>query len=120
MNPRLVNLQWGDGEYPFALNIGQIRELEAVKNIGIGALYERLISGAWYGDDAYHIIRLGLIGGGMTPTEALRKCETYVLDRPFAEGRPFALTVLRACLFGVQDEKKEPVGESATASPPTE
>lgn len=107
-----ITLVWGDGEYPFALNIGQVRELEAIKQTGIGAIYQRLISGAWYGDDAYHVIRLALIGGGMTPTDALQKCQTYVLDRPFNESIPIALAIVMHRFVGI-DEKKDQVSETA-------
>lgn len=116
MQPSVVTLAWADGEYPFALNIGQVRELEAIKNIGVAALYSRLTDGAWYGDDAYHIIRLGLIGGGMTPAEAMRKCETYVLDRPLAESVPFATAILMHRLFK-QFEGKAEASETDEATP---
>lgn len=119
MNPRVITLQWGDGEYPFAINIGQARELEALQKIGIGAIYQRMVAGLWHIDDAYHVIRLGLIGGGMVPTEALRLCQVYVLDRPFAEAQQFAIAVLLACLYGA-DEKKALVSESEAAAPLTE
>lgn len=112
MKAREIILHWGRGDTPFALNIGQVRELEALRNIGVGALYQRLMDGTWFVDDAYHVIRLALIGGGMTPVEALNLTQTYVLDRPFAENQPIALTILLACLFG-NGEKKEEVGSEA-------
>lgn len=116
-----VTLTWGDGDYPFALRIGEVRELEALRNIGIGALYGRLMGGEWWGDDAYHVIRLGLIGGGMTPVEALRKCQTYVLERPLAENVPFARVVLLAAFHGAEDSGgKAEVAEGGPATHATE
>lgn len=120
MNPRLVHLVWADGEYPFALNIGQVRELEGLQKIGIGAILNRLIGNDWFLDDIYHVIRLGLIGGGMSPEDAYRKVKEAVADRPFAEMRPFAQVVLMACLFGNDATKKETVGETEAETLPTE
>ncbi len=116
MNPRVVHLTFGDGEYPFAINIGEARELEALKGVGIGAVYKRILAGDWHHDDCYQIIRLGMIGGGMTPAEALQKCRTYVLDRPFAEAVPVALAVLLAA-FHSAETGKAPASEPAMASP---
>jgi hypothetical protein len=115
-----VTLTWGDGQYPFALRIGEVRELEALRNIGIGALYARMLGGDWWGEDAYHVIRLGLIGGGMTPVEALRKCQTYVLERPLAENVPFARVVLLAAFHGAEDSGgKAEVAADGPAAPAT-
>ena len=113
-----ANFTWADGEYPFALNIGQVRELEALKGIGIGAIYQRMVSGAWYGDDAYHVIRLGLIGGGMKPDRALQLCEVYVLSRPLAESIPPAIVIMQTRLFA-QDAGKDQA-PSAAESPRAE
>jgi hypothetical protein len=119
MTPITVTLTWSDGEYPFALRIGQVRELESLKAIGIGAIYQRLYAGDFYGDDAYQIIRLGLIGGGMPPVEALKKATAYVLERPLAESLPIARAILLALFHGV-DAGKDQVSEAPVAAPLTE
>lgn len=119
MKARTVTLEWADGEYPFALNIGQARELEAKQATGIGAIYQRLTLGAWYADDIYQVIRLGLIGGGMAPPEAMRLANLYVAERPMAENQPIALAIMLAAFFGSSAEKAQ-VSETEAAAPLTE
>lgn len=56
------------------------------------------------------VIRIGLIGGGMKPPDALRLVRTYVEARPPDESVPVAFEVLKAGLNGapeVEDEIKK-------------
>lgn len=108
-----ITLPFADGEYAFALRIGELRELEAKAACGIGALYRRLASGDFYAEDAGHIVRLGLIGGGASPAEALRLTNSYVLERPLAESVPLAMAILMARLFREEGKAKAP-GEAET------
>ncbi len=114
-----ITIQWGDGEYPFALNIGQARELEAKQGTGICAIYNRIVAGEWYIDDIYHIIRLGLIGGGMSPPDALRLVNIYVSGRPFSENQLIARAVLYSAFFD-EDAGKDQVAGNNKASQATE
>jgi hypothetical protein len=55
--------------------------------------------------DISNVIRLGLIGGGMSPTDALQKVRAYVERRPPMENVIHARTILGVALVGTADEK---------------
>jgi hypothetical protein len=67
----------------------------------------RLETGAWYFNDVRETIRLGLIGGGMTPQKAMAAVNRHVVP-PFATNVLVAYCVVQAAIFGVP--KDDPVG----------
>jgi len=87
---------FGDGEHTFALTDDMITELERITDLGIGALYLRTVNMQFKLVDLVEIIRLGLIGGGSTPEQAMRLTDTYARNRPVDELFPLALDVLDA------------------------
>lgn len=101
-----VDIKWGDGDHPFRLGIGQLRELQDKTNCGPLELLKRLGTGTWRVDDLYETLRIGLIGGGKKPTEALALVQRYVLERPLAESVPPAQAVLMVCLYGDLEDTK--------------
>lgn len=107
-----IDLDWADGTYPFCLPLAQLEELQALCDAGPLVIARRLENGDWSHRDIYHTIRLGLIGGGMPPVDALRKTRVYVLERPWLENVPAAIAVLQVTLVGKPDE---PVGKSSAA-----
>lgn len=119
-------IEWGDGRHYCRLPIGLRAELEAKRGCGIMAIRERLLSKAWYGDDIRETIRLGLIGGGKAPMEALRLVATYCDGLPLIpESWAAAVRIIDAHVMG--QEGDEPLGkdkattdqsiESPSASP---
>lgn len=104
-----IDFDWADGHYDFALPIAQLEELQRICDAGPMVIAERLRHGVWKTADVHDTLRLGLIGGGMKPVDALQLCRTYVLARPWAENVLPALAVINAALFGKPDE---PVGKS--------
>lgn len=116
-----ITLEWGPGEYLFALKAREIEALEAEcfnpktgkPGIGIGEIYRRLMAGEWYYKDIRNIIRHGLIGGGMGAVDANRVCSTYVDGKPIGTISPdasnpdcpllVAQVVLSAAVIGVDD-----------------
>lgn len=104
-----VTLIWADGEHAFALPIAQLEELQSKCDAGPLVIARRLEAGTWQYEDVYHTLRLGLIGGGMAPVEALKLTRLYVLERPWIENVYPALAVLQAAILGKPDE---PVGKS--------
>lgn len=98
-----VTLEWADGEYPFRLAIGQIEELQEKTDCGPYFLLNRLLNGTWRVHDARETIRLGLIGGGMTPADALKLVKRYVDDRPLLESVKPAAAILSAACIGAPD-----------------
>lgn len=97
----IITMIWGDGEHTFRLPYDQLVELQ--EKLGQGPMKTLMAfeTGDWTPQSVYEIIRLGLIGGGMKPTDAFRLAKTYVLDRPLGESSIPAATVLSAALMGV-------------------
>ena len=69
-------------------------------------------------DDLRETIRLGLIGGGMDPLDALVLVKRYVDDRPLMENVLPAWRILSAALMGPEDDApgKEAAPAAATES----
>jgi hypothetical protein len=138
-----VDLDFGDGSYTFALPLPQIAELQRKTGAGIGALFARVIKGAYqvrgevqldpgsaqfYALDVIETIRHGLIGGGkgmvngeetkVDPQLANRLVDTYVLGYPLADSWSKAASILGACIVGYDPPKKDPpANERAPAKP---
>lgn len=87
---------FGTAEHKFTLTDDMITELERITDTGIGAFYQRAVSMLFKADDLAHVIRLGLIGAGMHPQEAMQLVDTYARNRPMAETFPLALDILDA------------------------
>lgn len=115
-----VTLTWADGEHTFRLPIGQLRELQEKTDCGPMELLNRFFRGTWRLDDVRETIRLGLIGGGTKPIDALALVGRYVDARPLAESVPVAQAVIGGLLFGSQEDNpvrgKAQAEESETSS----
>lgn len=111
-----VTLTWADGEHRFRLAIGQLRELQEKCDAGPAEVLARLSSGKWRLDDVRETLRLGLIGGGLSPGDAHRLTVRYVDERPWLENVQPAQAVLMAALVGAPEE---PVGKGAAAEAAT-
>jgi hypothetical protein len=113
-----VTITWADGEHRFRLAIGQARELAELVNkprlemgwpvIGPMTLWGLTLKSDAWPHDVREILRLGLIGGGAKPFEALALVKRYVEERPWLECMLVAEAVMRAALAGVPDD---PVGK---------
>ena len=112
-----VTLAWFDGEDDFRLGIGEIRALQEKTGAGPSTLRRRLISGDWFIDDVRETIRLGLIGAGLSPGEALAKVRRGVDNRPFGEAVVLAATIIAAAVVGVPND---PVGKAPAEETETE
>lgn len=99
-----VTAFFGDAEHKFSLHNGKgydlVRELEDKRACGPMALFRRLYSGNYGTDDIGEILRIGLVGGGMTPPDAAKLVKRYVDTEPLNEHAGTALEVLGAVLFG--------------------
>jgi hypothetical protein len=124
-----VELAFGDGEYTFRLGPDEIEELEAKRKAGVFQIATRLApeTRACHSQDIVQTIRLGLIGGGMKPVDALAKVRKYVDERPIDESRDVAYAVALAALKRVHSSELEepPSGEveaaetNVSTSPPS-
>lgn len=104
MSDALVELVWGDGLNRFALHIGELRELQKKCDAGPQRILQRLASVDWLIDDIRETIRLGLIGGGKTPSEAHALAVRYFDERPPLESRSVAQVILMQAIVGVPDD----------------
>lgn len=104
MSDALVELVWGDGLNRFALHIGELRELQKKCDAGPQRILQRLASVDWLVDDIRETIRLGLIGGGKTPSEAHALTVRYFDERTPLESRRPAMVILSAGVAGVPDD----------------
>lgn len=115
-----LEILFGDGEHRFRLAIGELRELEEKRDAGSPLILRRLMSNEYRVDDVREIIRLGLIGGGMPATDAIKLVKRYVDDRPaWHENAMLASAVLGAAIMGVPDEEpgKSQAGEAKAPRP---
>jgi hypothetical protein len=116
-----VDLDFGDNTYTFRVTVTGAIELESKCDAPFATVYKRLMSGDWKITDIRETIRLGLIGGGMKPAEALVLVRRYVDERPLAENILTAQAVLGGLMFGFAEEAKEqeddPPAGKAEATP---
>lgn len=91
---------FGDQQYRLRLSVELVSELERQVGVGIGSLNKRVLAGHFAIKDLIEIIRLGLIGGGVTPQRAKELIDTYTTDRPLLEYAPVAIDVLSALFVG--------------------
>lgn len=125
-----IILEWGGGEHLFRLGGKEIEELEYVcGKVGFGTIYQRLMLGTWFWGDLHHVIRLGLIGGGLGAVEAKRLVDMYVgpevrdTTKPLASGpnnpESIARAVLGATMHGFEDlPKGDDSGEAKSRGVP--
>jgi hypothetical protein len=105
-----VETDFGDGTYTFRLGLDEIEELERKRDLSIFTIMNRLRPEVREPRlaDISEVIRLGLIGGGMKPIDALALTRRYVDQRPIDENRDVALAIVLAGLSRLHTEAKDP------------
>lgn len=109
-----ITKEFADGTYSFRLAYGQWLELQEAVNCGPLELYVNLLQRKWRVQQLREIIRIGLIGGGATPADALRLVKRYVEDRPMLESVQLALEIVAASLT-LPEGVEAPAGEAEAA-----
>jgi len=99
-----VTFDWADGTFQFRLGWGEIAKLQEACDAGPFVILDRLNAKACKIEDISNVLRLGLVGGGLTPVEALKKTRAYVEARPPAENLLPAIAVLSAGCYGAPEE----------------
>ena len=111
-----IEQDFGDGTYTFRLGLDEIEELERKRDLSVYEINERLRIRQCRLQDISETLRLGLIGGGMKPVDALALVRRYVDQRPFEENRDIAYAVSLAALMRVHSKELEtPPGEVEAA-----
>lgn len=101
-----VKLTWGDAEHEFNVaKIKQVLELEEKCGAGVAEIFDRLRNNRWRINDLRETLRLGLIGGGMEPSKALKLVISYCDERPWRESLQPALVVIMAAMVGVPGDE---------------
>lgn len=100
-----ITIPFADGDHTFRLAWGELAKLQEACNAGPFVIWSDLMHGAWRIEQISSVIRLGLIGGGMTPADALQLVKNYVEDRPPMETLALAQGILGAALQGAPDER---------------
>lgn len=105
-----VETDFGDGTYTFRLGLDEIEELERKRDLSIFTIMRRLRPEIREPRlaDITETIRLGLIGGGMSPIDALALVRRYVDQRPIDENRDVALAIVIAGLARLHTDMPEP------------
>lgn len=113
-----IELDFGDGTHTFRLSLGGIEELEAKADMGLFHIATRLSPSVrlCHLKEISEVLRIGLIGGGMAPVEALAQVRRYVDERPIDENRDIAYAVCLAGLTRLHTKEVEsPSGEPKAA-----
>lgn len=107
---------FGDGEHVFRLGIKELEELEDLCDRGFVGILQQLLAKQGSVREIRHTIRLGLIGGGMAPLDALSMVSRHIDGRIMEDGLEgpmlLAVAILRAVLWGLTDEAEE-MGEES-------
>jgi hypothetical protein len=98
---------FGDGEHQFTLTPELIEELERSTGAGIGTLSRRIASRDFRHKDIVEVVRLGLIGGGMTPQRAAELVSTYTAVTPLLELWNIAAGIVTTLMAGPDKSENE-------------
>lgn len=119
-----VQITWQGGDDIFCLSqVGNLFSLEEECGAGIALIYHRLLHGTYSIKDVREPIRLGLIGGGKKPDEAMAKVKAHVDANPngLAPSAAVAQAILFVVLFGKPPEhlekKTTEAAEKASSAP---
>lgn len=107
---------FGAGVQRFQLRIGELEELQEACDAGPEEIFWRLNGSNWRVADLREPIRLGLIGAGMLPTEALVMVDRYCQPGWLSEWKSLAAAIVGAAINGAPDEDAPP-GETTGEGP---
>ena len=111
-----VTLPWADGNYTFRLGWAELIMLQEACDAGPFEILAHLSTTKWKIQEISHVIRCGLIGGGIEPAKALTLVQTYVEKRPPMENLVFAKGILSVGVHGAPDEKPGEADAAPAAS----
>ena len=107
----MTDITWSGGTHNFDLHAPRVRWLlQAAQNPFPGqygstpaAALKRFDEGVYAPDDVERVLRLGLIGGGMTGEEADALITKHVHGKPLAQNAATAFAVLSTLFFGDEE-----------------
>lgn len=115
----MVENDFADGTYKFGLTWALASEWEKTTGRSLyGTLVTVLRTGVAALEDTRELIRLGLIGGGTKPTDALRLVRTYVEERPASENFGLVVDIVDAFYHGKSLTAGAPVADAENEPEP--
>lgn len=121
-----IDQPWADGTYTFRLGLDEIEELERKRDLSIFEIVERLRVRRCRLPDISEVLRIGLIGGGTAPLNAMALVKRYVDERPIDESRDIAYAIGLAALMRLHTNdvetlpgEAEAADSSVSTSPPS-
>lgn len=104
---------FGDDDHDFKIGVEQAQELQDLFGCGLMPMYERVSDVCI--PHIKEVLRVGLIGGGMSKEPARRFVDRHVAEGYFVDAADVAADVIKAALRGAPDE---PLGEQKGATDP--
>jgi hypothetical protein len=100
-----ITIPFGDGKRDYKLGIDQLEELQEKTGFGPEELYHRLLTGTWTKPACItEPLRLGLIGAGCKPIDALIFVERYAAPGYLMDAKTPAMSAIAAALLGAPEE----------------
>lgn len=119
-----VELMWAGENRRFRIGIGEFRGLQESVNsrrvlisatpVGPAALLQMLRTNDAWPDDVRDVLKAGLVGGGVTVTEASRLLIRQFDGKPLLEHTKTAFLILLAGLVGVPEDEPESKKKTTT------
>lgn len=106
-----LTTDWADGTYTFRLGLDELEELEAKFDKSIFAIVDDLRERRARSTEIFHVIRIGLVGGGMKPVDALARVRRYVDSRDLNENCDVAYAIALQGLARVHGSELERISE---------
>lgn len=107
-----VTRDFAGAERKFHLRLGSILDLEeACGRVGFGGIFKRLSTHEYFVSDIRHVLRLGLIGGGMDASEAKRLIDARIDIGGLAEMHGLAIDVVLSVTDDIPPDATQPAGD---------
>lgn len=122
-----IELLFAGDDQTFRLRIGELEALQEETGVSPFVLFQRLAKAEPLARDAEHVVRLGLIGGGLDTRSAKALVRRGFEDAPLIAHVALAGNILAAALFGIEDEAPgkagavdlAPMETNVSGSPPS-
>lgn len=116
MNGKISRV-WANGRDDFCLAaVASLLDLEDRCKAGLATIAARLESGNWYVNDLRDTIRIGLIGGGMSPDQAQRVVDRHVVP-PLAPFVLLAYEIIASAMVAPADEEQPGKAQADRTAP---
>lgn len=114
-----IILEWAGRERVFALRFGEVLALEQACGDGkapeaIGAIFQRVSTGRFRAADLFHILKQGLIGGGMGVLQADKLMRDHFDTQPYLQTATVAGEIMLGLMSGIEPSE----GAAGDASSP--